>query len=198
MVQAELNVEVREKAGKGVARKLRAVGKVPAVVYGKDIEPQTITVDPKALEKAVEGDINTLLSLKGVPALDGKVVVLKEVDYHPIKRDMVCVDFHTVSLTEKSSFMVPVHTVGTSAGEKMGGSLQLIRHELEVMCLPTEVPHSIDIDVTALEIGDTLHIEDVKAPAGADLVFDVNFTVITVIGHKAEAPEGDEPEATEE
>ncbi len=196
MAQVELNVELREGTGKGVARKLRAVGKIPAVVYGKDIDPTTIVVSPKELQAAISGEagINTLLTLKGVAGLEGKLVVLKDAELHPLRREMVCADFQAINLQEKSSFMIPVATVGTSAGQKMGGSLQLIRHELEVMCLPTEVPQHIEIDVTALEIGDTVHIEEVKAPANVDLVFDVNFTVVTIVGHKAETEETEETE----
>lgn len=196
MAQVELNVEIREKCGKGVARKLRAAGKMPAVVYGKNIGAQAIVVEPKALEAAIAGEAgwNTLITLKGAPEVDGKIVVLKDADFHPLRRDMVCADFHAIDLQQKSSFMVPVNVVGTSEGQKMGGSLQLIRKELEVMCLPTEVPQSIDIDVTALQIGDTVHIEEVQGPEKSDLVFDVNFTVITVVGHKAEAAEDEEAE----
>jgi len=194
MAQAELNVELREGTGKGVARKLRAAERIPAVVYGKQIEPTTISVSPKELEKAISGEAgwNTLLTLKGVKELDGKMVVLKDADFHPLRREMICADFHAINLQEKASFMVPVNTIGTSAGQKMGGSLQLIRHELEVMCLPTDVPQSIDVDVTALEIGDTIHVEQVKAPENVELVFDVNFTVVTIVGHKAEAEETEE------
>lgn len=199
MAQVELNVEIREKCGKGVARKLRAAGKVPAVVYGKKIDAQAIVVDPKALEEAIAGEAgwNTLLTLKGAPEIDGKVVVLKDADFHPLRRDMVSADFLAIDLQVKSVFMIPVNVVGTSEGQKMGGSLQLIRKELEVTCLPTEVPQSIDIDVTALQIGDTVHIEEVQSPENSELVFDVNFTVITVVGHKEEAVEGEEDEGEE-
>ncbi len=197
MAQAELNIELREGTGKGVARKLRAVGKIPAVVYGKQIEPTPIVVSPKELEVALSGEagMNTLLTLKGVAGLEGTMVVLKDADLHPLRREMICADFQAIDLQEKSSFMIPVVTVGTSAGQKMGGSLQLIRHELEVMCLPTEVPQHIEVDVTALEIGDTIHIEEVKAPANVDLVFDVNFTVVTIVGHKAQTEETEEEAA---
>ncbi len=202
MAQAELNVELRESTGKGVARKLRAEGKVPAVVYGKQVDPTPISVSPKELEAAISGEAgtNTLITLKGAAGLEGKMVVLKDAELHPIRREVICADFHAINLQEKSSFMIPVNTVGTSAGQKMGGTLQLIRHELEVMCLPTAVPQHIDIDVTALEIGDTVHIEEVTAPEGVELVFDVNFTVVTVVGHKAESDESEEGEesATEE
>ncbi|HEY5673731.1 MAG TPA: 50S ribosomal protein L25 [Malonomonas sp.] len=202
MAQAELNVEIRENTGKGVARKLRVLGKAPAVVYGKGMKATTITVDAKALEAAIatEAGWNTLLTLKGAPEIEGKVVVLKDLDLHAIRRTIVCADFHAIDLSKKGIFMVPVVTVGESKGEKAGGTLQVIRHELEVLCLPTAVPESIEIDVTALEIGDVIHIDDVTVPAGTELPHDVNFTVITVVGHKeeVEAVEGEEIEDEEE
>jgi len=200
MAQVELNVEIRGASGKGVARKLRAEGKLPAVVYGKNLDAQAITVEPKELENALSGEAgwNTLMTLKGAPAVDGKVVVLKDADFHPIRREMISADFHAINLQQKSAFMVPVNVVGTSAGQKMGGSLQLIRKELEVFCLPTEVPQAIDINVEALEIGDTVHIEEVTVPEAVELVHDVNFTVITVVGHKEEVEETEEGAEVEE
>ena len=201
MAQAVLNVEIREKNGKGVARKLRAAGKLPAVVYGKNLEPTSVIVDPKELEDVISGDagMNTLITLKGGTTLDGQVVVLKDVDIHPIRRTMVCADFHAINLTEKSLFMVPINIVGTAIGQKEGGTLQLVRNELEVSCLPTQVPQAIDIDVTELAIGDTLHIEEIAAPEGIELVHDVNFTVLTlsVVKAEVEATEEDEEVAEE-
>jgi len=199
MEQAELNVEIREKSGKGVARKLRVIGKLPAVVYGKDLEPTAITVDPKELEAAISGEagLNTLITLKGATELSGKVVILKNADIHPLRRDMISADFHAINLTEKAVFLVPINIVGTAAGQKEGGTLQLVRNELEVLCLPTQVPQAIDIDVTALAIGDTIHIEEVTAPEDIELVHDVNFTVMTlsIIKEEVEVSEDDELEA---
>ncbi len=201
MAQVMLEVEARNESGKGVARRLRSAGKVPAVVYGKEMETTMVSVEPKALYQAISGEAgwNTLITLKGA-GLDNRVVVLKDASIHPIRRDMLCADFHAIDLKQKGYFMVPVNVIGKSAGEKMGGSLQLIRKELEVVCLPTEVPQSIDIDVKALEIGDTVHIQDVVAPAGVAFVYDVNFTVVTVVGHSAEeeAAETEEEESAED
>ena len=201
MAQVELNVEIREKSGKGVARKLRAAGKLPAVVYGKELGSAAIVVDPKELETAISGDagMNTLITLKGATELAGKVVILKNADVHAIRRNMINADFHAINLTEKASFMVPINIVGTALGQNEGGTLQLVRNELEVLCLPTQVPQTIDIDVTALEIGDTIHIEEVVAPAEVELVHDVNFTVLTlsIIKEEVEAVEEDELEIAE-
>jgi len=198
MAQVVLEVEARENAGKGFARRLRAAGKVPAVVYGKGMDATIVSVDPKALQKAVSGEAgwNTLITLSGA-GLDRKVVVLKDAQIHALRRDMLSVDFHAINLKEKGHFMVPVTVVGISKGQKAGGSTQLIRKELEVVCLPTAVPQSIDINVESLEIGDIVHIEDVAVPAGVEFVHDVNFTVVTVVAPTVEE-ETDAAAETEE
>jgi large subunit ribosomal protein L25 len=200
MEQVELNVEIRERSGKGVARKLRAAGRLPAVAYGKAVEPTTIIVDPKELQQAVSGDagLNTLLKLNGVADLAGKVFILKNADVHPIKRTMINAEFQAINLKEKSVFMVPINIVGTAAGQKAGGTLQLVRTELEVLCLPTEVPQEIDIDVTALQLGETIHINEVVAPEGVELVHDVNFTVIILSAVKIETEETEAEEVVAE
>jgi len=126
MAQVELNVEIREDSGKGVARKLRAAGQLPAVVYGKNIDAQAIVVEPKALDAAIAGDSgwNTLITLKGAPEVNGKVVVLKDAGFHPLTRKMISADFHAIDLQLKSIFLVPVNVIGTAAGEEEGGYLR--------------------------------------------------------------------------
>jgi len=201
MAKSELQVAAREQAGKGVARSLRRQGLIPAVVYGKGVEPCRISVDPKALKAAIatEAGLNTLITLKGEGPFSGKVVLLKETQVDAIRRDLMHADFQTVDLKAKTHVMVPVHPVGKSAGEKAGGTLQVIRHELEVICLPTNIPMAIEIDVTALNIGDVLHVEDVTAPEGTTLPHDVNFTVITVVGRSSgEEEAAEEGEGAEE
>lgn len=192
MAQSQLTVAAREGVGKGTARALRRQGLVPGVVYGKGMTACTVAVDPKELGRAVatEAGLNTLITLKGEGAFDGKVVILKDVQVHPLRRNPVHYDFQAVDLGQKVHVMVPVHAIGKSKGEKLGGRLQIIRHELEVVCLPGSIPTSIDIDVTELAVGDVVHIEDVKLPAGTEVPHEVNFTVITVVGHKAEEAEG--------
>jgi large subunit ribosomal protein L25 len=193
-----LNVTLRDGIGKGGARALRRQNLVPAVVYGRGLEPCAVTVEPKALKKAIatESGWNTLITLKGEGAFSGKVVILKDMQVDPIRRDVKHADFQVIDLKKKVHVMVPVHPVGKSEGEKVGGSLQIIRHELEVFCLPSGIPGAIEVDVTSLNIGDVLHVEDLVLPAGVEVPHEVNFTVITVTGHKAE--EGEEGAAEEE
>lgn len=186
MSQAELTVTTRTRTGKGGNRVLRRQEQAPAVVYGKGMEPCAITIEPKAFKKALGTDINTLITLKGEGAFDGKVVIVKEIKKHAIRRNIMHVDFQAIDLTKPVHVMVPVHAIGKAQGEKDGGSLQLIRHELEISCLPTAIPAVIEINVDALKIGDVIHVNDLKLPAGISAPHDVNFTIITVTGHAAD------------
>ncbi len=102
------------------------------------------------------------------------------------------VDFQAIDLKKTLAVMVPVHPVGKSKGEIEGGNLQLVRHELELFCLPTNIPTAIEIDVTELEVGDGVHIDEVTLPEGVESQHDVNFTVLTVVGRMAEEVEADE------
>jgi large subunit ribosomal protein L25 len=200
MATSELNVALRSKAGKGISRSLRRQDMIPAVVYGKGLEPCSLSVSPKELKAAIatEAGWNTLITLKGDGPFNGKVVILKDLQVAAIRRDMQHADFQVVNMSQRVHVMVPVHPVGKAAGEKIGGSLQVIRKELEVVCLPNAIPGSIDVDVTAMTIGDVLHVGDLVLPAGVELPHDVNFTVMTCTGHKEEEVETEVSEEAEE
>jgi len=194
MAKSVLNVETRVRTGKGGSRKVRQDGLVPAVVYGKGVEALNLRLDPKALQQAVatEAGWNTLLTLKGDGPFDGLVVILKDMQIDAIRRNPTHVDFLAIDLKKTLAVMVPVQPVGKSQGEIEGGTLQLVRHEVEVYCLPTNIPTSIEIDVTALNIGEVVHIDEVSLPEGVESQHDVNFTVLTVVGRMAEEVEVDE------
>ena len=194
MAKSVLNVETRVRIGKGGARKVRQDGLVPAVVYGKGVEPLNLRLDPKALQQAVatEAGWNTLITLKGDGPFDGLVVILKDMQIDAIRRNPTHIDFLAIDLKKTLAVMVPVQPVGKSQGEIEGGTLQLVRHEIEVYCLPTNIPTSIEIDVTALNIGEVVHIDEVSLPEGVESQHDVNFTVLTVVGRMAEEVEVDE------
>lgn len=200
MAQSELNVTNRDRTGKGVARTLRREGLIPATVYGRGLEPCSIIVEPKALKAAIatEAGWNTLITLKGEGAFSGKVVILKDMQVDAIRRNMKHADFQVIDLKKKVHVMVPVHTVGQPEGEKVGGIMQVIRHELEVKCLPRAIPSAIEVDVTAMKIGDVLHVEDLVLPAGIEVPHEANFTVITLTGRTVEEEETEEAEGAEE
>lgn len=201
MAKSVLNVETRVRIGKGGSRKVRQDGLVPAVVYGKGVDvPLNLRIDPKALQQAVatEAGWNTLITLKGDGPFDGLVVILKDMQIDAIRRNPKHVDFLAIDLKKSLAVMVPVKPVGKSKGEAEGGTLQIVRHELELFCLPTSIPTSIEIDVAGLGIGEGVHIDEVALPEGVESHHDVNFTVLTVVGRMAEEVEaGDEDEETE-
>ena len=196
MAKSILNVEPRVRTGKGGSRKVRADGLVPAVVYGKGIETLNLRVDPKALQQATatEAGWNTLITLKGDGPFDGKVVVHTDMQVDAIRREPKHVDFYALDLKKKIAFMVPVSPQGKSKGEKEGGTLQMVRHELELLCLPTNIPTSIDVNIEELEVGDAVHIDEVILPEGVESLHDVNFTVLTVVSRMAEEVEETEEE----
>jgi large subunit ribosomal protein L25 len=191
MAQSQLTVTSRAGAGKGVSRSLRRQGLVPGVVYGKGMTACNVAVDPRELKQAIatKAGWNTLITLQGDGPFDGKVVILKDMQVSPLRRETTHVDFQAIDLSRKVHVMVPVRSIGKSKGEKLGGQLHIIRHELEVICLPENIPVSIDIDVVELAVGDVVHVNDIKLPVGTEVPPDVNFTVITVTGHKAEEAE---------
>jgi large subunit ribosomal protein L25 len=191
MEQRVLNVELREKTGKGICRQLRAQELIPGVVYGKGMEPVSVTVNPKELAAAIagEGGLNHLITLKGGGTLDGNTTIVADLLKDPIKGAVRHVDLHKVSLTEKVRVEVAVSLVGTAAGVKDGGLLDFAMHAVEVECLPNQIPEHIDVDVTELTIGHSIHVGDLKLPAGVKVLGDLKASVVSILGKaKEEAP----------
>jgi len=196
----ELKTNIRESTGNGYARALRRQGQMPAVLYGKGVEPVTLSVNTRDLElllkknRASQVLMNLVVGNTGAP----RSAMIKELQVDPVSRNFLHVDFYEVDMTKKITVKVPVAITGISKGVELGGILQLIRKELEVICLPQEIPNSIDIDVTDLNVGDSIHINDISAEGNTEFSADVNFTVVTVVVPKREAEEVTEEEAAEE
>ncbi|HEY6874459.1 MAG TPA: 50S ribosomal protein L25 [Geobacteraceae bacterium] len=191
MDQRVLNVELREKTGKGICRQLRAKELVPGVVYGKGMEPVAVTVNPRELAAAIagEGGLNHLITLKGGGVLDGNVTIVADLLKDPIKGTLRHVDLHKINLAEKVRVEVALNLVGTAAGVKEGGLLDFAMHAVEVECLPNQIPGHIDVDVTELTIGHSIHVGDLKLPAGVKVLADSKASVVSVLGKaKEEAP----------
>ena len=189
MQQVELKVELREGTGKSVCRKLRANGLVPAVVYGKGIEPIALTVEPKALSAAMagEGGRNNLITLQGA-GLDGTMVLVSDINRDPLRRTYSHVDLHKVNLDDKVHVEVKVNLVGSAIGVKVGGQLDFPMHKVKIECLPAQIPGHIDVDVTNLTIGHAIHVGELQFPAGVKVLEDAKAAVVSVLGHaKAEA-----------
>ena len=177
-----LAARARDGAGKGSARRLRAEGLVPAVVYGRHLEnPVHIAIDPIAIKKAIATPhrLNTLLSLK----LDGqpeRLVLLKDYQQDPVSREMLHADFIDVRENEQVKVNVPLVLVGKPVGVLEGGVLSQSRRELEVYALPGAIPEKIEVDVGAMKIAQSLHINEVKLPEGVKVKSQVNYTIAVV------------------
>ncbi|ABW68621.1 50S ribosomal protein L25 [Desulfosudis oleivorans] len=191
----ELQVKTRQMAGGPTPKALRRQGFVPAIVYGHKNDPLPLAVDDHTFRLLLkDAGQQALLSLVIDDGAASKTVMLKELQQHPVSLKLIHADFHEVDLTKKITTYVPVATTGVCKGEKEGGVLQLIRRELEVRCLPGLIPESIAIDISALDIGDSVHVADIEAPEGVELVHEVNFTVIAVAAPTKETVEDEEAE----
>jgi large subunit ribosomal protein L25 len=174
----------RAGTGKGTARKLRAAGRIPAVFYGRGEAAIPLTVEMKDLKSAMEsasgGNVIVDLRVEGEAAADRKAII-REIQRDPVAGRILHVDFQHISLTEKITVEVPVVLVGTPTGVKDGGGiLETLLREVEVECLPTDIPAHIDVDVSALGIGDSIHVGDLKAER-ITIVTDPDRTVATVV-----------------
>ncbi len=183
----QLSVDVRNQQGKGAARKIRARGKIPGILYGKNSENILLEVDPKAIQSAISGTsgMNTVLEMN-VPEKGKITVMLKDYQADNIRRQFTHLDFVRVDLTKKIHIDVPVEFVGKAEGVKEGGILEIIRRDLPVVCLPTAIPKSIEVDVSALKVGASIHVDDIKLPAGIEVPHEENFTVVSVVMPKEE------------
>jgi large subunit ribosomal protein L25 len=194
----KLKASQREAVGNGPSRVLRRAGKIPAILYGPKTEPIKLAIDRLELEPIFKsGAVAQKLLKLQIDGVDSvRNVMIKEMQKHPVSRSVLHLDLYEVSMDQKIKVMIPVVTTGKSAGVEMGGTLQIIRRELEVFCLPGQVPENITIDITALEIGDSVHVEDLPQEDAVEIPADVNFTILTILSPTAE--EEEEVEAEEE
>ena len=206
--QLTLPAEVRDRAGKGASRALRREGRVPAVVYGEKKEPLSVHVEEKLLVKMLNTGhfMNSVVMVE----LDGKAnrTLPKAVDFHPVTSRPIHVDFLRIGEHAQVTVAIPVRfdNEEASPGLKRGGVLNIVQHELELICDAAHIPDEIHIPLDGLEIGDSIHISDVKLPEGTKAAIDDrDFTVATVVapsamkqGEEEAAPEGEVPTVGEE
>src|SRR5437667_284616 len=190
-----LSATPRQATGKGAARQARFRGRVPAVIYGHGRDTQPLELEAKALEKALQGvePASTIIDL----AVDGKTVktLIREIQRHPIRPDIIHVDFYEIHATEKVKLKVPVHLVGNPDGVRnAGGVLDQVTREVEIEVLPENIPDRVELDVNALKIGDSLHVRDVSI-ANAKILTEADLTIATVVPPRAEEVAAPSPEA---
>lgn len=183
-----LPAETRERAGKGASRALRREGRVPAVIYGGGEDPLPIHVETKELNRQL-GTGHFMNSIVMVEVAGKSVRVLpKDVAFHPVTDQPLHADFFRLSKDSKIEVNVPVVFVNEEAspGLKKGGVLNVVRHELELVCESDKIPDEIQIDVTGLEVGDSIHISTVSLPAGSvSAITDRDFTIATIVAPSA-------------
>jgi large subunit ribosomal protein L25 len=177
-----LNVEARQVASKGETGRLRRIGKVPAVFYGPGKIGQPVCVDAREFRMKLDGlEGSHLVQLLSPAAeINDKMVLLKEVQRHPVTSSPMHIDFYEVDVTKPITVIVPLHFIGKAQGVTAGGLLQSLRREVTVECLPREIPEFIQVDVTSLGLHDTVHIADLALPAGVKAVYDTNDAIVTV------------------
>ncbi|MRR05836.1 MAG: 50S ribosomal protein L25 [Deltaproteobacteria bacterium] len=191
MEQRILTIETRNTRGKNACRRLRAEAKIPAVIYGKGMDSVAVTVNRKELETAIagEGGINNLITLKGAGEFDGKFVIVADLTRNCLKGKMLHVDLHQVNLLDKVKVKVPVSISSVAKGVKDGGIQDIIMHEIEIECLPTQIPEHVEVDVSNLEIGESLHVSDLRLAPGMKVLDDPTAAIVNILGKAKEAEE---------
>jgi len=194
----ELKTNIRTTVGNGPARRLRQTGQIPAVLYGPKTESVLLSVNKNdldlVLKKGRSGQIILNLVIQNNGETYTRPAMIKELQVHPVSRNYLHIDFYEIDMDRKITVGVQVVITGTSVGVERGGILQIIRRELEVKCLPFEVPESIEIDVTDLDMGDSVHVKDISLDGEVEFLGESNLTVVTILMPKIE----EEPEAEEE
>jgi large subunit ribosomal protein L25 len=195
MEEIGLNVEPRDGRGKGPARRLRHGGKIPGVFYGPKSTALPLAVDGKEFRLHVSNlEGSHLIRFKSPAAdLQQKVALVREVQVHPVSGQVLHVDFYEVDLTQRLQVTVPLHFVGKAVGATEGGILQPVLREIEVECLPTDIPTFVEVDVSALAIHDAIHLADLQLPPNVALIFESNEAVVTVLPPTVEEVKAAEP-----
>jgi len=203
--QVKLKAHKRSSAGRNAIKRIKEKGLVPGIVYGSNQAPVLLEVEDRVLSKVL-GHASSEHVLVELEIVDGnqstsKLALIKEVQHHPLKRGLLHVDFHAVSTTEKITSSVPIETVGEALGVRtFGGLLEHSLRTLEVQCYPQDLPGAIRIDVTNLDIGESLHVRDIQCPAGVEAITDQDLTVVSVVASRVgeETAETAEPAAAPE
>jgi len=187
----DLKTNIRTVKGNGAARTMRREGRIPAVLYGRRTDPMLLSVSTHDLEtvlkKSAGGQALLNLMIQNGETTK-KTAMIKELQTHPVSRNFLHVDFYEIDMKRKIRVKVPVIAVGKSKGVEDGGTLQLVRRDLEVLCLPLEIPEAFEVDISELGIGDSVHVNEIRLDDNIEIpeAEEVNFTVLTVVSPKAE------------
>jgi large subunit ribosomal protein L25 len=185
MDTVQLDGKERDKTGKGASRKLRSTGRLPAIFYGPETEPIMLSIDYLGIVKSLKGrppeNVIFDLTIDSNGRSQSRKVMIKELQRDPVTRDYLHIDFCEISMAREIETSIPIQLVNTPIGVTKGGLVEHIRRELSVVCLPKDLVDGIEIDVSGLDIGETLHIGDITFPPGLRSTEDEELTVVTVV-----------------
>ncbi len=189
--QLKLSAQTRSVVGRSAVNKIKAQGLVPATIYGGHDKPVNLSLNKREisnlLSHATSEHVLVDLEIADGPAKSNRLALIQEVQHHPIRRDVLHVDFHAVRADEKLHAEIPVEPFGEPAGVKnFGGILEINLHSLEVECLPKDLPDLIRIDVSGLNVGEAIHVKDIALPEGVTARADGELTVVRVAAPKVE------------
>ncbi|MDD9272034.1 50S ribosomal protein L25/general stress protein Ctc [Paenibacillus sp. GCM10023248] len=183
-----LKAEARKETTKFDIKQLRVKGKVPAVVYGKKVASTVITVDQKDLMALLRKNPHAIIDLD-MPDGGKQPVMINEIQRSPLSRELLHVDFHQINMDEPVKTVVTLDFVGDAIGAKEGGILQIQLHELEIRCLPNQIPASITVDISNVGIGENMLVSELTVPGNVEVKSDPNELVLTILAPQKEAPE---------
>jgi large subunit ribosomal protein L25 len=203
MAHVALTAQSRKATGKGPARTLRRQALIPAVFYGPEVDPVHLSLEYRDLEKLIrtgagENVIIDLAIETGESPLNHRAM-LKEIQLDPVKQTILHVDLYEISMDKKIEVEVPITLTGTPKGVSEGGILQQVTRTLEISCLPDNIPDAFELEVTELNIGDSLHVSDLRIPQDVEVLVEEELTIATVVPPtKVEEIEPEVPEEEEE
>ena len=184
MLQARLDAQVRDDVGKGVARSLRRAGKVPAVLYGRKRGAVSLQIDDRTFQTLLRNYGSNVLITLVLGNDDEQTVVIKDLQRHPVKRNVLHADFQRISLDEKITTQVSIETVGTPVGVRDGGVLTVTRRQVSVNCLPLDTPEFLQINVEDLSIGDSFRVSDIEIDDMIEILENETTQIAAVIEPK--------------
>jgi len=195
MERINLESQLREERGKQLMKRLRRGGFIPVIIYKDGKDSVSLKVSEKEFSAVIgtKAGTNVIINLKIADKQKAKTVMIKEMQRDPLKGSIMHVDFNEISLTETIKVHVKVEPKGDPAGIKEGGTLERVVHEVEVECLPTAIPEKIEVDVTNMNINDTIFVKDLAAPAGIKILQDAELIVMSLKPPHVEVPAEEVP-----
>jgi large subunit ribosomal protein L25 len=192
-----LTAEARKETTKSDIKQLRYKGKIPGVIYGKKIPSTVISIDEKALQALLRKNPHAIIEM-GMPDGSKQPVMINELQRGKVNRELLHVDFHQINMDEPVKTVVTLEFIGEAEGVKEGGIMQIQLHDLEIRCLPNQIPSSIRVDISHLGLGENMLVSQISAPAGIEVKSDPNDLILTVLAPQKEAEAEETPTAQEE